>query len=46
MRIIAYGAILPYTYPKWICKLILAKDFLLMCTIHPKGMIPNRSMTI
>lgn len=24
------GAILPYTYPKWICKLILAKDFLLM----------------
>lgn len=24
------GAILPYTYPEWICKLILAKDFLLM----------------
>lgn len=26
----ADGAILPYTCPKWICKLILAKDFLLM----------------
>ena len=24
------GAILPYTYPKWMCKLILSKDFVLM----------------
>ena len=27
------GGILPYTYPKWICRLILAKDYVLMRSI-------------
>lgn len=27
------GGILPYTYPKWVCKLILAQDYLLMRSI-------------